>query len=226
MKSFNEIYFNIIKEVYEDGMETSPRGMKIKEKLAYSFVSDPNDNIITLPGFKTNLDYAKLELEWYLSGSNRIDFHPTIQKVWKNYSDDGVHVNSAYGHRIFGKHPEFINQWEWCKNKLKQDPDSRQCVININTAKDKEKPTKDFCCTMFVQVFISNGKLHWITNLRSQDIFFGMRNDVWCFSEMQKLMAKELGIEVGLYHHFCGSLHLYSKHFEKAKELIKGGLRL
>jgi thymidylate synthase len=221
MKTINEIYKNAVIDVYNNGFTTKPRGMLVKELLAYSLVIDPKDNIIALPGFETNVAYAKEELEWYLSGTNRIDWSPKIQKIWAKYSDDGITVNSNYGHRIFGNYERMpINQWEWVKNKLIEDPDSRQAVININNAFDKERNSKDVPCTVYLQAFIRDNALHFIGNMRSNDIFFGFRNDVYCFTELQKKMAQELGIKVGNYYHFAGSLHMYEKDFQKAEKLI------
>lgn len=81
------------------------------------------------------------------------------------------------------------------------------------------KKTKDFPCTMYFQIFIRNNKLHWITNMRSQDIYYGMRNDIYCFTELQKLLTKELDLELGKYYHHCGSLHLYESQWNKMIKL-------
>lgn len=221
MDQTNREYKKALKCLQTYGLSTEPRKMKIKELIAYSMYLDPKHKIITIPGFETNVDYAKKELEWYFSATNKIDFDPVIEKTWKKFSDDGYTVNSAYGHRIFGKHTDFPNQWEWIKNKLKEDPYSRQCICNLNYPKDKSSATKDFVCTVYFQVFIRENKLIWITNMRSQDIFYGTRNDVFCFMSMQERLANELGVEVGEYIHFCGSLHIYEKHFDKLDNLFK-----
>lgn len=219
---FNEIYKELLKQIWFNGIETNPRNMKCKELIGISFIlEDPNDNIITIPNFETNLNYAKNEFAWYLSGTDRIDFNEKIQKIWIKYSDDGITVNSNYGNRIYGNKKGFINQWEWIKEKLKNDSSSRQCVFNINCIEDKFKETKDFPCTMYAQVFIRENKLYWLTNMRSNDIFFGTRNDVYCFTEWQKLLANELKIDLGSYIHFTGSIHLYENCYSKVEKLLE-----
>jgi len=216
----NQIYSDALVDVFTNGTEVSPRGMLIKEKLGYSLTLDPNDNIITLDGFKTNVDYAKEELNWYYAATDRIDWSPRINKIWKKYSDDGETVNSSYGHRIFGEHKDFVNQWEWVKEELKHDAESRRAVMNINYSGDKNHNTKDMPCTMYCQVFIRDEKLFWITNMRSNDLYFGFRNDFYCFAEMQKRMADELGIEAGDYIHNAGSMHVYENQFDKVQKLL------
>ncbi len=217
----NNVYQKILSDLYHNGLYSSPRALKIKELLNYNFtLNNPLDNIITIPGFETNVDYAEEELRWYYAATNRIDFSDKIQKTWKNYSDDGIHVNSAYGYRIFGGNKQ-LNQWEWIKNKLKEDPDTRQAVININNVSDKEYPTKDFPCTVYVQLFIRDNQLYWLTNARSSDVVLGIRNDVYCFTKMQQKIALELNVGLGKYYQQCGSLHIYSKYFEKMEKTIK-----
>lgn len=229
---FEIAYASALYKVIHYGMESAPRGMKVKELLGYQFTIDPTDNVIkTIGGFHTNLEYAQEELQWYLSGTNRIDFSPLIEKTWKKYSDDGETVNSAYGHYLFSTHVKmdaeegqnypYSSQWLWVLNKLREDPDSRQCVMNINQVYHKNFTTKDFPCTIACQVFIRQGKLFWITYMRSQDLFYGTRNDVYCFTELQKKMATELGVGLGTYTHVMGSMHLYEKHWELAKVAVE-----
>jgi len=226
MKPINDIYIDIIKDIWYNGIEVSPRGKKVKEILGYKVVCDPKDNIITLPGLKTNTNYASKELEWYESGTNKIDFDPLINKIWLKFSDDGKTVNSAYGYYIFNKDYATSqglkdSQWNLVKEKLKSDNDSRQAIININNTHHKSNyETKDFPCTIYCQVFIRNNKLYWITNMRSNDIYYGFRNDLYTFTELQKRLAKELGIECGEYIHIAGSMHLYESEFEKVKEYL------
>jgi len=225
----NSEYFNVIKDVYENGKEVSPRGMKVKELLCYSFwLNDPTKNTVSLKGFETNLNYAKKELEWYLSGTNKINFDPLLEKIWKKYSNDGETVQSAYGNYIFNQQIEVVegeklSQWEWAKRELIKDVDSRRAVININQPYHKaEKYSLDVPCAMYLQFLIRNNKLHLIANLRSNDLVLGVRNDVYCFTELQKKMADELGLSLGKYWHYSGSMHIYEKDWKKCEELLYG----
>lgn len=217
--TLNDLYKKTLENIWINGKESSPRSMKIKELMAHTLVLDnPKDNIITIPEFETNLNYAKEELEWYKSGRNDIKFSPLIKKVWEKYSDDKKTVNSAYGFYMFNNK---FKQWDWIKNKLKEDLDTRQAVININQFYHKNDLTKDFPCTIYCQVLVRDKKLNWITNMRSNDIYLGFRNDLYCFTELQQKLAKELNLELGSYYHFASSLHLYEQQFEKVKNLLK-----
>lgn len=47
--------------------------------------------------------------------------------------------------------------------------------------------------------------------------------DIFSFTTFQELMAQDLGIPVGVYHHYASSLHIYKYHFDLAKQILKVG---
>ena len=176
---------------------------------AVTIIEDPTRGIVQSDIRKMPMRYAVGELMWYLSGSNRVSDISQYSKVWETLSDDGEHVNSAYGYRIF--HQFGFNQWEHVKKLLRADPLSRQAVIHI---KDPNPGyTRDMPCTVSLQFFIRENKLYMITNMRSNDIWMGFPYDVFSFTALQVKMAMELGVEIGTYTHIAGSLHLYKRNW-------------
>ena len=152
------------------------------------------------------------ELAWYLSGSNRVrDIGPFASK-WIDISDDGIHNNSAYGYRI--QHLFGFDQWDYVKDMLTKSPGSRQAIIHIKDASDK--PTKDVPCTVYLQFLIRDNKLHLSVHMRSNDIWMGVPYDMFSFTFLQMKMAMELGVDLGNYTHFAGSLHMYKRDYEEA----------
>ena len=64
--------------------------------------------------------------------------------------------------------------------------------------------------------------------MRSNDIVYGFCNDVYCFSLFQQMMLNELNemgadVELGYYHHFANSMHIYKKHFGLQDKIIHEG---
>lgn len=223
-RTFNDKYIEILRDLWFNGVDCFPRGMRCKELLSYSFhLNNPADNVISLKGFETNLDYAKEELAWYESGDNDINFSKRIKNVWQKYAYDDVHALSGYGRRIFGNCEVLqMSQWEWVKRELIRDADSRRAIINLNDKNDKsEMYTKDMPCTVFMQFLVRNGKLNMIASMRSNDIVLGVRNDVYCFTSLQQRMAKELNVSLGAYFHHAGSMHLYEKNWNDVNVLFE-----
>lgn len=211
-----EHWFNLLTQQAEKGFESDSRdGAVVGECLnAVTVINDPTRNIITSQNRKMPMRYAVGELLWYLSGSNRLKDITVFSKVWERMSDDGETVNSAYGHRIMEKFG--FDQFEYVFNALANNPNSRQAVVHIKDPVDYiSHPTKDVPCTVCLQYFIRDGKLHATTYMRSNDLWTGFPYDVFSFTCFQIMLAFRLGVEVGTYTHIAGSLHLYERSLEE-----------
>lgn len=180
---------------------------------AITEILDPTKNILNSDVRKLSMRYAIGELLWYLSGNNSLKEIQKYTKNWDRMSDNGETVNSNYGYCIKNKFD--FDQWEYVKNLLKKDPNTRQAVIHIKTADNKE--SKDVNCTVCLQFFIRHDKLYLTVYMRSNDIWLGFPYDVFQFTCMQILMSMQLGIGLGTYTHVAGSLHLYKRNL-----IVKG----
>jgi len=225
-KDFTSAYLYLVEEIRDDyDYISSPRGMKVKEKLGVRFeITNPRHRIPYVPARKFKIQYMIAETLWYLSGNNETEWIANYAPFWKDISDDGITANSAYGARIFGSHPRVssgnLNQWEYVINELRNDPDSRRAMIHIRTPDDSIIGSKDVPCTIALQFFIRDNKLHQVVSMRSSDLVLGISYDVPAFTFLQELMANELGVELGTYIHISNSLHVYERHFEMLDEIL------
>ena len=181
---------------------------------AITVIEDPTRCIMFNKIRNMPFRYAVGELLWYLSGNNNLSEIRKYTKAWDRMSDDGETVNSNYGYCI--QHKFGFNQWEYVKDMLTKNPNSRQAVIHIKEANDK--PSNDVNCTVSCQFFIRDNKLYMTTYMRSNDIWLGFPYDVFQFTAMQILLSMQLGVELGTYTHIAGSLHFYKRDFEIAKQ--------
>ena len=185
---------------------------------AITVIEDPTRCIMTNDLRKMSLRYAFGEMLWYASANENI--HNTIDKftkVWEGLSDDGVTVNSNYGYCIKKKFG--FDQYEYVKQILKNDKNSRQAVIHIKDARNTiENPTKDLNCTVCLQFLIRDEKLYLTSYMRSNDLWLGFPYDVFNFTALQILLSMELEVGLGAYTHIDGSLHLYKRDFDKVNE--------
>lgn len=226
--TLNASFQECLKELVEYGVETQPRGEKVKEIINYSIVLDnPRNRVITFPERKTSMKYLLGEFIWYLSGSPNVQDINMYSKFWEAIAKEDGTVNSNYGTRIFGHSKLYpFNQWNKAKELLHKDKDSRQAIIRINHAEDYTYANKDVPCTLTLQFFIRNNALHLVVNMRSNDIWRGYCNDQFQFTMLQELMMLELRefypeLELGKYYHNAASMHIYEMHFEAAQKIIK-----
>jgi len=214
-KTFNEAYPLIIKDILENGEESSPRGMKIKEILGYQFTLESIDDPLPLQrSRKLNYKFGVLESLMNLWGQYPKEIIQHYNKNLLNFiNEETQQWDGAYPPRIF---PVL----EKVYNELKRDPDSRRAVVPIYGQIDTERyeNSKDIACTLTLQFLIRNGKLNLIASMRSNDILWGTAYDVNQFTTLQRVMACWLGIPTGWYKHQAGSMHAY---LERVKQLEK-----
>ena len=173
------------------------------------YITNPLANEITNKERNWKLDYAQAEWQWYLSGNRNISelgkLYGKTPEIWKRMADSKGNVNSNYG-------------WQWLRNnqiyyvinKLKEKHNTRHAAISIYDCKEHSTYEKDTPCTYAVQFTILHDKLDMCVVMRSNDLWYGFCNDQYCFSELQKMIAHEAGVEVGVYYHFAHNMHLYN----------------
>lgn len=230
--SFTEAYTDLCRQIRDESeFDSSPRGLRIKEKLGVQFrITNARQRLPKTTSRNFSLTYFVAETLWYLSGSNSTEWISRYAPFWKEISDDGKTANSAYGSRIFRPHPRIgggkISQWDYVKEELHRDPDSRRAVIHIRTPDDSIISSKDVPCTLALQFFIRNERLHLHVNMRSSDIILGLAYDVPAFTTMQEILANELGIDLGEYVHTSNSLHCYERDFVMLNDIVEEGSNL
>ena len=173
------------------------------------YITDPLANTITNKERKWNIEYARAEWQWYLSGDRNITklgkIYGKIPPIWIKMADDEGNVNSNYGHQWKRRY-----QLEKVITKLKTNPSTRQACVSIYDGKEIGKYYNDTPCTYAVQFTIVNNKLDMCVTMRSNDLWYGFCNDQYQFSKLQEMVSKRLDIETGVYYHFAHNMHLYN----------------
>ena len=163
------------------------------------------------------------ELLWYLAGSDKLDFIEYYIPLYRKFVEDDGTIHGGYGPRIFP--PDGTNQFDSVLSLLKRKPGTRQAVIQVFSGNDIVAQKKDTPCTCTLQFLIRDQRLHLIVCMRSNDAYLGFPHDVFSFTMLQELMAVELGIDVGKYHHFSGSMHIYDEQLDEARQFLKEGFQ-
>jgi thymidylate synthase len=214
----NEAFKKICQALLTDGQSSSPRGqLTLELRNAWVSIENPGDGVCTLPARATDIEYLNGELAWYLSGSLNVADIEKHSKFWTKLADTNGTVNSNYGFLALIEKHAGKSQLEWVIDSLKDDPDTRQAVINYNQPRHKYKGNKDFVCTLTQEFRAADNKLDSHVHMRSNDLIFGLTYDLPWFVGLQRRAAKEAGLEVGSYSHQASSLHIYERHFEMAR---------
>jgi len=140
--------------------------------------------------------------------------------LYKRWIKNGF-FNYTYGER-FEHYPWNLNQvsgkmkkvgWEYNQiNKvikmLKEHPTTRKaCISTWYPVGDLGDPYVP--CNAFMQIRIIDGKLDWITVVRSLDVLRGYSENLFMFTMWQEYIANKLNVPLGKYTTVALNAHLY-----------------
>jgi thymidylate synthase len=213
-----DIRSQLIQKYIDKDFVIDKTGVKTVEIIGQSFIAD-EDWIIRKP----NLDYIQRELEWYRSQSLYVkDIPGKTPVIWERVADKNGRINSNYGYLIWSEENGF--QYENVKEELRRNPNSRRAVMIYNRPSMHTDycagGMSDFVCTYANAFLIRDGKLHSHYIMRSNDAIHGFGNDVAWARYVHKLLADDLGVEVGDLIWTASSLHVYEYHFSHIEDLI------
>jgi thymidylate synthase len=195
--------------------------MPTRELLSTSFeLSNPRNRLTSMEARKWSPGLAVGELAWHIRGDVSIDPLAFYAPRWRTFADASGNVRgSCYGARIFLPDESGRSNWTKAGDLLRKDIHSRRAVLSFRGDEDISSSTNDLSCVNTLQFIVRQGKLHAFVNMRSNDVIWGVPYDVFLFTTLQELMATELGLEVGAYHHYAASMHIYERHFKLARQL-------
>lgn len=222
----NQEWVHLLRNVYTQGEEIKPRGKPCKEVRGFQTTIDMRFPVVSIAERKMGYKFMTAEAAWILSGDNRLD---NIKKyspfIWE-FSDDGHFYNGAYG-------PMIVDQLTYVVDMLEQDPDTRQAILTI--WRPNPRPSRDIPCTVSLQWFIRDGKLHCHDTMRSSDCWLGWVYDVFNMSMLSGMILLLLRdrakrrhdmvfeqLELGDLVLTAGSAHIYEKNYEEVESILKG----
>lgn len=210
-------WLRLLSLVIEFGDKVAPRGQETHEILGLQSRIDMRYPILQVNSRKLGRKFQAAEAAWILDGDNRVASIEPYSKEIAKFSDDGKFYFGAYGPKIREQLPYIIKM-------LREDPSTRQAVINI--WRESPMQSKDIPCTLSVQFLIRDSKLHCINTMRSSDLWLGWPYDVFNFSMLSAyiiLTLRDIGSwELGLGELIltAGSGHLYERNYEDALGII------
>lgn len=251
MRTYNNIhqaYLGTIQDVLDNpDFICSPRGQKILEKTDYTFrVRMPTcEPVVTADPERNKIiaEYTAKEMALYDSCSNSVEDFAKASKFWEKIANPDGTVNSAYGYLIWGKrsqgnpymerwlnphlHPKLADRtpWEWAKQTLIADKDTRQAVMAFALPEHRWMGNKDQVCTLHGNWLIRDDLLNLSIVMRSNDLSKGLVYDLSWFVSLMDKMVHELkstypDLHKGTYTHTAHSMHIYERDIAQMKKML------
>lgn len=224
--SLDDVVRKLLLAIKDEGKEQiNSKGVNTEILGVYIKLTNPLNRISS--SFEKNIFVSPLgEFFWYMSGSNNLDFIKYYISKYDIFSNDKAKLNGAYGARLFDNENLDESQVYKIVKLLTTKSNTRQAVIQIFDKKDLDiEGNLDIPCTCTLQFFIRENKLILFVNMRSNDVFVGLPHDIFCFTMLQEIIAKELKVELGEYNHFISSCHFYKDDEIKIEQYLQEGLQ-
>jgi thymidylate synthase len=181
----------------------------------------PDERVIFWPLRDANPFFHFFESLWMLNGQDDVNTVAEFAGNMANYSDDGLTLHGAYGHRwrqFFG-----FDQLGMIIEALKANPQDRRQVLQMWSAPDDlGRDGRDLPCNTQAYFGIdTDGRLDMTVCCRSNDIIWGAYGaNAVHFSMMQEYVAAGIGCPVGQYHQMSNNFHAYDELFQKMAPLV------
>ena len=217
-------YHKLLKHVLENGSDKNDRtGTGTRSVFGYQMRFDLSKGFPLLTTKKIHLKSIIYELLWFLKGETNIAYlKENGVSIWDEWANESGELGPVYGYQWRSwpsQNGETIDQISGLINQIKTNPDSRRLIVTAWNQSDEEKMALPPCHCLF-HFYVSNGKISCQLYQRSADIFLGVPFNIASYALLTMMIAKILKLELGEFVHTFGDAHLYSNHFNQAKEQL------
>lgn len=219
-----DVYLNLLRHVLNNGVEKGDRtGTGTLSTFGYQMRFDLADGFPLLTTKKVHTRSVFGELLWFLSGSTNVAWlRENRIRIWDEWADESGDLGPVYGHqwRSWPAGEHHVDQIADVISSIKNNPDSRRHIVSAWNVGQLDEMALPPCHTMF-QFYVAQGKLSCQLYQRSADVFLGVPFNIASYALFTMMVAQVTGLKPGEFIHTLGDAHLYSNHFDQAREQLK-----
>ena len=217
-------YLDLLRAAYELGDDRADRtGVGARSIFGYQMRYDLADGFPLLTTKKLHLKSIIHELLWFLAGDTNIAYlKENGVSIWDEWADENGDLGPVYGRQWrswMTPDGRAVDQISWVLEEIKTNPASRRMVVSAWNPADIDNMALPPCHCLF-QFHVANGRLSCQLYQRSGDIFLGVPFNIASYALLTAMMAQATGLEPGDFVHTLGDAHLYSNHFDQAREQL------
>ena len=232
MSQFDKVYKELIETVLDKGIMSTGKVRTVyadgtpahyKSYIGYQFrLDNSGDEAQLITSRYAPYKSAIREIYWiWKMRSNKVsDLRELGCKFWDEFELEDGTIGTAYGAALNVPTFEFSNQVDYIINEIKNNPNSRRIITEI-WIPEKLKDMSLTPCAHKTTWNVVNGKLYLIVTQRSCDIALGLVSNVFQYSVLHKLIAKECGLEPADLIWNIDNAHIYDRHIDDLKKQIE-----
>jgi len=218
-------YLDLMRQVLEHGTDKADRtGTGTRSLFGAQLRFDLRQGFPLITTKKLHLRSIIHELLWFLRGETNIAYlreHKVT--IWDEWADADGELGPVYGKQWRaweGAGGETIDQIRWVVDEIRRNPDSRRLIVSAWNVADLPKMALMPCHALF-QFYVADGRLSCQLYQRSADLFLGVPFNIASYALLTHMVAQVTGLDVGDFVHSFGDVHLYTNHFEQAREQLR-----
>ncbi len=217
-------YLELLRHVLEHGAEKSDRtGTGTRSVFGWQMRFDLAQGFPLITTKKLHLKSIVHELIWFLRGDTNIGYlKENGVRIWDEWADASGELGPVYGRQWRSwacPDGRIVDQIGEVVDEIKRNPDSRRLIVSAWNVADLPAMALQPCHVLF-QFYVANGKLSCQLYQRSGDIFLGVPFNIASYALLTHLVAQVCGLGVGDFVHTLGDAHLYTNHFEQARQQL------
>ena len=217
-------YLDLLGHVLEHGSEKSDRtGTGTRSVFGWQMRFDLAAGFPLVTTKKLHLRSIIHELLWFLQGETNIAYLKDNKvSIWDEWADERGELGPVYGKQWRsweGADGQTHDQIAWLIDEIRRNPDSRRLIVSAWNVAELPKMALMPCHSLF-QFYVADGKLSCQLYQRSGDIFLGVPFNIASYALLTHMVAQVCGLKVGDFVHTLGDAHLYSNHYEQAREQL------
>ncbi|MEK9710041.1 MAG: thymidylate synthase [Alphaproteobacteria bacterium] len=217
-------YLNLLARVLDSGVDRDDRtGTGTRAVFGHQMRFDLASGFPLLTTKKLHIRSIIHELLWFVSGDTNIRYlQDNGVSIWDEWADDNGDLGPVYGKQWrHWQTPDGreIDQLAELINMIKSNPESRRLMLTAWNPADVPHMALPPCHCLF-QFHVAKGRLSCQLYQRSADIFLGVPFNIASYALLTHMIARICGLKPGEFVHVLGDAHLYSNHFDQAREQL------
>ncbi|MEZ5780852.1 MAG: thymidylate synthase [Rhizobiaceae bacterium] len=218
-------YLDLLRHVLENGSDRPDRtGTGTRGVFGYQMRFDLAQGFPVLTTKKLHLKSIIHELLWFLAGDTNIKYlNDNGVTIWDEWADANGELGPVYGKQWRSWPAEDGGEIDQIANlliQIRKNPHSRRLIVSAWNPAEVDQMALPPCHCLF-QFYVSEGRLSCQLYQRSADIFLGVPFNIASYALLTMMVAQVTGLKPGDFVHTLGDAHLYSNHFEQAREQLK-----
>lgn len=217
-------YLELLRHVLENGTERSDRtGTGTRSVFGAQARFDLRESFPLVTTKKLHVRSIVYELLWFLKGDTNVRYlQENRVSIWDEWADSEGNLGRVYGAQWRswnGPDGRVVDQIAEVVAQIRTNPDSRRLIVSAWNPGELHLMALPPCHALF-QFYVQNGELSCQLYQRSADIFLGVPFNIASYALLTCMIAQVCQLKPGEFIHTFGDLHLYSNHFEQAREQL------